>query len=182
MVSLAAMADIVPVRFLHGRGLDMARRRNVVRLGVPGLIVAGLAVVALWRVGAPADDPRTVGTSGRAAAGRSVPLTQIVEVLSTNAVGRQASLERVAIHEVTSPRTFWIGMGDESSFVVLDPDVKRSPDTRVTRGARVTIIGLVRPAPAPAEAVRQWAIDAATADVLKQRGTYVHATEIRPAL
>ncbi len=159
----------------------MTRRRNVVRLGVPGLIVAGLAVVALWRVGAPANDPRAVGTTGRAAA-PSGPLTAIVEVLSANAVGRQASLERVAIREVTSPRTFWIGTGEESSFVVLDPDVKRSPDTRITRGARVTLIGLVRPAPAPAVAVRQWSIDAATADFVKQRGTYVHATEIRPAI
>ncbi len=159
----------------------MTRRRNVVRLGVPGLIVAGLAVVALWRVGAPANDPRAVGTTGRAAA-PSGPLTAIVEVLSANAVGRQASLERVAIREVTSPRTFWIGTGEESSFVVLDPDVKRSPDTRITRGARVTLIGLVRPAPAPAVAVRQWNIDPATADFVKQRGTYVHATEIRPAI
>jgi hypothetical protein len=159
----------------------MTRRRNVVRLGVPGLIVAGLAVVALWRVGAPANDPRAVGTTGRAAA-PSRPLTAIVEVLSANAVGRQASLERVAIREVTSPRTFWIGTGEESSFVVLDPDVKRSPDTRITRGARVTLIGLVRPAPVPAVAVRQWNIDPATADFVKQRGTYVHATEIRPAI
>jgi hypothetical protein len=132
-------------------------------------------------VGAPANDPRAVGTTGRAAA-PSGPLTAIVEVLSANAVGRQASLERVAIREVTSPRTFWIGTGEESSFVVLDPDVKRSPDTRITRGARVTLIGLVRPAPAPAVAVRQWSIDAATADFVKQRGTYVHATEIRPAI
>jgi hypothetical protein len=176
------MGDIVPVRFPHHRRLDMARRRNVVRLGVPALIVAGLAVVALWRVGAPAGDPRAVGTTGRAATTPSRPLTAIVEVLSANAVGRQASLERVAIREVTSPRTFWIGSGDESSFVVLDPDVKRSPDTRVTRGARVTLIGLVRPAPDPAQAVRQWNIDSATAEFVKQHGTYVHATEIRPAL
>ena len=160
----------------------MARRRNVVRLGIPGLIVAGLAVVALWRVGAPAVDSRPVGTSGRAADGPSQPLTQIAEVLAANAVGRQASLERVAIHEVTSPRTFWIGTGDESSFVVLDPDVKRSPDTRIARGARVTLIGLVRPAPAPEVAVRQWSIDAATAKFVKERGTYLHATEIRAAL
>src|SRR5688572_26141554 len=48
---------------------EMPRRRNVVRLGVPALIVAALAIVALWRVGAPAeqavetssaDRPRTV--------------------------------------------------------------------------------------------------------------------------
>jgi hypothetical protein len=159
----------------------MARRQDVVRLGVPALIVAGLAVLALWRVGAPAGGRQAVGTSGRAAP-PSLPLTQIVEVLASNAIGRQASLERVAIHEVTSPRTFWIGTGGEMSFVVLDPDVKRSPDTRIARGARVTIIGLVRPAPDPAQAVRQWSIDAATAAFVRQHGTYVHATEIRPAI
>jgi hypothetical protein len=46
----------------------------------------------------------------------------------------------------------------------------------------VTLIGLVRPAPAPSEAMRQWAIDAATAELLRKRGTYLHAVEVRPAL
>ena len=86
------------------------------------------------------------------------------------------------IREVTSPRTFWIGDGDEAAFVVLDPDVRRGPDVRIARGARVTMIGLVRPAPAPSEAMKQWAIDAATAEALEKRGTYLHAVEIRPAL
>jgi hypothetical protein len=159
----------------------MARRRNVVRLGVPGLIVAGLAIVALWRIGGPVSDQSVVGTAGRTAPLRSSPLTQIAEVLAGNA-GRQASLEGVAVQAVTGPRTFWIGEGDESAFVVLDPDVKRSPDARIAPGARVTLIGLVRPAPAPEEAMRQWSIDTATAESLQERGTYLHATEIGPAL
>jgi hypothetical protein len=103
-------------------------------------------------------------------------------LLAENTAGRQASLERVAVRDVTSPRTFWIGKGDEAAFVVLDPDVKRGPDVRIAPGALVTLIGLVRPAPAPSEAMRQWAIDAATAESLRNRGTYLHAVEIRPAL
>ena len=96
--------------------------------------------------------------------------------------GRQASLERVAVREVTSPRTFWIGEGDEAAFVVLDPDVKRGPDVRIAPGVRVSLIGLVRPAPPPSDAMRQWAIDASTAELLEKRGTYLHAIEVRPSL
>lgn len=91
-------------------------------------------------------------------------------------------MERVPVRDVTSPRTFWIGTGDELAFVVLDPDVKRGPDVRIAPGAHVTLIGLVRPAPAPGEAMRQWTIDAATAEALEKRGTYLHAIEVRPAL
>jgi hypothetical protein len=160
----------------------MARRRNVVRLGVPALIVAGLAAVALWRVGAPVADPSAVGTTGTASPVRTVPLTRIADLLAENTAGRQASLERVPVREVMSLRTFWIGEGDQSAFVVLDPDVKRGPDVRIAPGARVTLIGLVRPAPPVDEAMRQWAIDAATARSLEERGTYLHAIEVRPAL
>ena len=160
----------------------MARRRNVVRLGVPALIVAGLAAVALWRVGAPAADSSAAATSGSSSPLGTPPLTRIADLLAENTTGRQASLERVPVREVMSPRTFWIGDGDELAFVVLDPDVKRGPDVRIAPGARVTLIGLVRPAPAPSEAMRQWAIDAATAEALEQRGTYLHAVEVRPAL
>ena len=160
----------------------MARRRTVVRLGVPALIVAGLAAVALWRVSAPAAGPPEAGSTGTPSPTRTPPLTRIVDLLAENTVGRQASVERAPIRDVTSPRTFWIGDGDESAFVVLDPDVRRGPDVRIARGARVTLIGLVRPAPAPSEAMRQWAIDAATAEALEKRGTYLHAVEVRPAL
>jgi hypothetical protein len=160
----------------------MARRRNVVRLGVPALVVAGLAVVALWRVSTPPVAPAAVGTSGTSSPGRAAPLTRVAELVVANAIGRQASLERMRVREVTSPRTFWIGDDHEMAFVVLDPDVKRGADARIAPGARVTLVGLVRPAPPPAEAMRQWAIDAATAKTLEERGTYLHATEIRPAL
>ena len=46
-------------------------------------------------------------------------------------------------------------------------------------GARVMLIGLVRPSPTPADAVRQWQVDEAVAADLQQRGTYLHVTEIR---
>ena len=160
----------------------MAQRRNVVRLGIPALIVGGLAVVALWRIGGPVTDSSAVGTTGTASPARALPLTRIGDLFFENAAGRQASLERVPVREVTSPRTFWIGEDDESAFVVLDPDVKRGPDATIAPGARVTLIGLVRPAPPADEAMRQWGIDAATAEALTKRGTYLHATEIRAAL
>jgi hypothetical protein len=160
----------------------MARRRNVVRLGVPALIVAGLAAVALWRISAPVAAPGAVGTTATASAPRPLPLTRIADILAPNMAGRQASLERVSIREVTSPRTFWIGEDHEVAFVVLDPDVRRGPDVRIAPDALVTLIGLVRPAPPPSTAIKQWAIDAPTAQLLEQRGTYLHAIEIRPAL
>ena len=108
-----------------------------------------------------------------------VPLTRIADLVVENVTGRQASLERVPVLQTTSPRTFWIGEGDESAFVVLDPDVKRSPDVRIAPGERVSLIGLVRPAPPVSEAMRQWAIDAATAETLVKRETYLHAIEVR---
>ena len=46
-------------------------------------------------------------------------------------------------------------------------------------GARVTVLGLVRAAPTEDTAMRQWAIDAATAAALRERGTYLHVTEVR---
>jgi hypothetical protein len=157
----------------------MARRRHVVRLGIPALIVAGLAVVALWRVSAPIDYRSVIGTNGTASSMRDVPLTRVADLVVEHAAGRQARLEDVGIGQVTSPRTFWIGKDDDSAFVVLDPDVKRDPDVRIVPGGRVTLIGLVRPAPDAADSMRQWQIDAATADALVSRGTYLHATEIR---
>ena len=151
----------------------------MVRLGIPALIVAGLAMVALWRVGAPAADVPTVGTTGTAEPARAEPLTRIADLLVENVAGRQASLEGVRIETVTSPRTFWIGGDDQRAFVVLDPDVKRSAELRIEPGARVTLIGMVRPAPPIDQAMQQWSIDAVTAESLRRAGTYLHAIEIR---
>jgi hypothetical protein len=158
----------------------MARTRNVVRLGVPALIVAGLAAVALWRVNAPMSNTSTVGTTGVRTP--ATPLTEIADLLVENAAGRQATLERVRIGEVTSPRTFWVGSDAERAFVVLDPDVRRHPDARIAAGARVSLIGLVRPAPPVEQAMREWQVDTATAESLHDRGTYLHVVEVRPAL
>jgi hypothetical protein len=156
----------------------MARRPRAVRLAVPGFIVAVLAVVALWRVGVPpASGP------GAPESVREVlePLTQLAEVLADNSIGRQASLENVNVREVPSPRTLWIGANGERVFVVLDPDVKNLSATALRPGASVTLLGLVRAAPAEDAAMRQWAIDAATAKLLRDQGTYLHVTEIRNA-
>ena len=130
----------------------------MVRLGIPALIVAGLAMVALYRVGAPMDPPLAGGATGTT----------------------RASLEGVHVREVTSVRTFWIGTDGERAFVVLDPDVKRGGTVTIEPGARVTLVGMVRPAPPVAQAMSQWRIDEATARSLAERGTYLHATEIRP--
>ena len=151
----------------------MARRPRAVRLGVPAFIVAVLALVALWRVGVPPPGP---SSSPREALG---PLTQLAEVLADNSIGRQASLEDMIIRQVPSARTLWIGSGGDRVFVVLDPDVKNVSGTALHPGASVTLLGLVRAAPPEDTAMRQWAIDAATAAALHERGTYLHVTEVR---
>ena len=167
----------------------MARRRNVVRLGLPALIVAALALIALWRVGPPPETTAPVvptGATGGTAAGSAPPappagpLTRVAETLAENSVGREASLEGIEVRQLTSARTFWAGAIDEMPvFVVLDPDVKRPPDVKIAPGLRLTLIGLVRPMPAVADAQRQWALDPATAKALADVGTYLHVTEIR---
>ena len=164
----------------------MPRRPRVVRLGIPALIVGGLALVALWRVGVPAN-PAPAGATGTPAApaGREprTPLQQVADLLTDNAIGREASLESVDIRQTPSPRTMWIGVRDDDpAFVVLDPDVKRHPDARLTPGARVAVVGLVRPSPPAAQAMRQWMLDAATAQAVEEAGTYLHVTEVRPSL
>ena len=154
----------------------MARRPRAVRLGVPALFVAVLTLVALWRISAPPP----ASTSGSPAAPEALaPITRIAEALTNNSIGRQASLERVIVHEVPSPRTLWIGVNGDRLFVVLDPDVKNLAGTPVRPGASVTLLGLVRAAPTEETAMRQWAIDAPTAAALRDRGTYLHVTEVR---
>ena len=162
----------------------MKRPRKAVRVGVPILVIGLLALAALWRVGAPADARRT-GTDGRTAA--LEPLTNITDVAAGTGVLRKASLENVRVRDLPSPRTAWIDSGSaplaapstERVFAVLDPDVKRAPDLVWEPGARVTLIGLVRPSPPAADAIRQWNIDDTTAADLQERGTYLHVTEIR---
>jgi len=158
-------------------------RRTVVRLGIPALIVAALAIAALWRVGLP---PKRNATAAVATAGTSPakeitePVKTIAGMISNNAIGREASLEHVTIRERVGDRFCWIGSGDERPvFVVLDPDVKRTTATTLRPGARVTLIGIVRPAPTAEEAERQWHLPAATATLIADSGTYLHVTEIR---
>ena len=157
-------------------------RRAVVRLGIPALIVAVLAIVALWRVGPPPQKAdaaiATTGTSPAKAI--TEPVKTIAEAISTNAVGREASLEDVRIRERVGDRFYWIGSGDERPvFVVLDPDVKRATGTTLRPGARVTLIGIVRPVPTADEAQQQWHLPASIATVIADSGTYLHVTEIR---
>lgn len=141
----------------------MKRPRKAVRIGVPVLVIGLMALAALWRIGSPA--------------------------LSTTAVTpapRPATLEQVRVRSLPSERTAWIDIGSgvapsppQDTFAVLDPDVKRPPDLRWEPGARVTLIGIVRPAPPPEQAIRQWKIDETTAADLARRGTYLHVTEIQ---
>ena len=155
----------------------MGRRPRAVRLAIPAAFVAALTLVALWRVSAP-----VVPASGSTAA-RSEPLeplAELAEVLADNSIGRRASLERVVVREIPSPRTLWIGTGDERVFAVLDPDVKNLSAVPVQVGSRLTLIGLVRAAPPEETAIRQWALDPATAKSVREHGTYLHVTEIRP--
>ena len=155
----------------------MGRRPRAVRLAIPATIVAILALVALWRVTAP-----VVPASGNGSSGLEplAPLTQLAEVLADNSIGRRASLENVVIRAIVSPRALWIGDEDKRVFVVLDPDVKNLSGIPVSAGSRVTLVGLVRAAPTEDVAIRQWALDAATAKAVHDRGTYLHVTEIRP--
>ena len=154
-------------------------RERAVRLGLPALIIAGLTLVALWRVSAPLP-PQTPGAPAGQKPPPRPPLTTLAEVLAPGASGRRASLENVPVREVPSARTLWIGDA-ERVFVVLDPDVKRSHEARVLEGSRVTLIGLVRPSPPADVAVRQWNLDPATAQIVEQGGTYLYVTEVRPA-
>jgi hypothetical protein len=134
------------------------RRRRAVVLGIPALIVAVLALAALWRVGDPSGgEPGAAGTIG----------------LNSD---RRASLERVVVRQLTSERTFWAGAGNEDPvFVVSDAPVRIEP------GTEVTIVGRVEPAPASDIARREWKVDEATARAVHERGVYVRATEIRPS-
>jgi hypothetical protein len=155
-------------------------RRKAVRLGVPALVVAVLAVAALWRVGRAPEEHESdaVATTGPVAK-ISEPVKTVAELLSSNAVGREASLEDVTIRERVGERFYWIGTGDQRPvFVVLDPDVKRTTATTLRPGARVTLVGLVRPAPTQAEAEQRWHIPAAAAALVADSGTYLHVTEI----
>lgn len=155
----------------------MGRRPRAVRLAIPAAFVAVLTLVALWRVSGP-----VAPASGTAAARPEPlePLTQIAEVLADNSIGRRASLERVVVGEIASPRTLWIGTGDERIFAVLDPDVKNVSAVPVQVGSRLTLIGLVRAMPPEETAIRQWALDPGTAKTAREHGTYLHVTEIRP--
>ena len=158
-------------------------RRAVVRLGIPALIVAALAIAALWRIGPPPQKKASaaVATTGTSAV-RDItePVKTVAELLTNNAIGREASLERVNIRERVGDHFYWIGSGDERPvFAVLDPDVKRTTETTLRPGARVTLIGIVRPAPTAQEAEQQWHVPAATGALIADSGTYLHVTEIR---
>jgi hypothetical protein len=145
------------------------------------LIVAALAVAALWRVGRAPElrEPDAVPTTGPVAK-ITEPVKTIAELLSNNAIGREASLERVTIRERVGDRFYWIGDGDQRPvFVVLDPDVKRTTAATLRPGARVTLVGIVRPVPTAAQAEQQWHLTPAAAALVADSGTYLHVTEIR---
>ena len=130
-------------------------RRRAVVLGLPMLIVAVLALFALWRVGTP---PTT-----EAGAAGTIGLNP----------DRQATLERVQVRQLTSDRTFWAGSpDDEPVFVVAEGPLQ------VEAGAEVTVVGRVEPAPSEDRARREWGVDRATALAVRERGVYVRAARI----
>ena len=153
----------------------MGRRPRAVRLAIPGAFVAVLMLIALWRISAPVVPAADTPSPPQALE----PLTKIAEVLVDNSIGRRASLEGVIVREAPSPRTMWIGSEDDRVFAVLDPDVKNLSSIAVKPGAELTLIGLVRATPPEETAIRQWAIDAATAKAARERGTYLYVTEIK---
>src|SRR5258705_11679534 len=117
------LASIVSLAAMGGHCIGTVRavavlmaRRAVVRLGVPALIVAVLAIIALWRVGPPPQQKAdgavaTAGTSPAKAI--TEPVKTVAELISNNAVGREASLEHVTIRERVGDRFYWIGTGSE---------------------------------------------------------------------
>ena len=132
------------------------RRRRAVVLGVPAVLVAVLALAALWRIGGPAP-----GESGAAGTMGLNP-------------DRRASLDRVEVRQLTSDRTFWVGEGDEDPvFVVSAAPVQVQP------GSTVAISGSVEPAPSVEMARQKWGVNDATARAVRERGVYVRATDIR---
>jgi hypothetical protein len=173
------MGGIVAVRFVD-LPLTMARR-GAVKLWIPALVVAVLAVIALWRVGPPPGRAAVVGTTGSSPEKvLGEPIKTAGELLSKNTVGREASLEHVQVRELVGNRALWIGSGeDHPVFAVLDPDVKRDGRAELRAGARVTLVGIVRPAPKAADAERQWHVPAAQAELVEQSGTYLHVTEVK---
>ena len=154
------------------------RRRRAVRLGMPALFVAALAIAALWRVGPPPATQTAVGTTGSAPADN--PLTRVADTLLANAIGRKASLEDVVIREITTPATFWVGAIDEEPvFAVLATSATRAPGLDIQEGTEVTLIGVVRPAPDAQDAMSRWHVDARTAAAIRKIGTYLEVTEVR---
>lgn len=145
--------------------------------------MAVLAIAALWRVGPPPQKKATdaVATTGATPAKAiTEPVKTIAELMANNAVGREASLENVRIRERVGERFFWIESGDQKPvFIVLDPDVKRTTETTLRPGVRVTLIGIVRPVPMPAQIEQQWHLPEPAATTIADSGTYLHVTEIR---
>jgi len=137
--------------------LQRKRRRRAAVLGVPAVIVAVLALAALWRVGTPPDgEPGAAGTIG----------------LNPD---RRASLDRVQVRQLTSEHTFWAGSLDEEPvFIASDRPIRLEP------GSEVAIEGRVEAAPEVDAARRRWGIDEATARAVRERGVYVRASRITP--
>ena len=145
------------------------------------MVVAILMLVALWRLGTPTHDTQDAASDTTRPTPLE-PLTKLAEVLADNSIGRRASLENVQIREIPSARTLWVGGGGaDRVFAVLDPDVKNSGQMALVAGARVTLIGLVRPSPKADVAMRQWSLDPDTAHTVEEGGTYLHVTEVRSA-
>ena len=116
--------------------MGLIHRRNAVRLGLPALIVAILAGVALWRVGPSPQPLHSYPRPGGRPYPSDTPLSHIVDVLAANAVGREASLEHVEVQEIIGHGAFWASAGGErpslpsSAAAWSGPGVDSNPDGR----------------------------------------------------
>jgi len=131
------------------------RRRRAVVLGVPAVIVAVLALAALWRLGAPiGSEPGATGTIGLNPDHRAV-------------------VHQLEVRQLTSDQTFWAGpLDDDPIFVVSDRPL------RIEAGSRVTIEGRLEAAPPSDIARREWRVDDETARAVSARGVYLRASRI----
>lgn len=136
--------------------LRSGRSRVIVRLGIPLLIVTVLTLAALWRVArtpVATDEPATVAMAS----------------------GQTITLAGVEVRQLTSRRTFWLGSPDEvPTFVALD----REAPAELEPGRRVTVRGVIEPAPSVDEARERWGINAATARMVRERGLYLRAESL----
>ena len=144
------------------------------RLGIPALIVAVLAIIALWRVGPPPDKAAPVATTGSGPEKvLGAPIEDAAELLSNNSVGREASLEHVQVRELVGGRGLWIGSAGIGPYSAPRSRRQARRSGR-TAGGNASHPRRHCPAgPTAADAEQRWQVPAAQATLIEQSGTYL---------